>query len=116
MWGSFAAALLLGCGWLASRFIALDWQTGTRLSMCVDQGMAVFVWGDAPMDWSMEVTGHDPDQIACQWWFASYPHSFLLPLWLPALALAGVGVCLRPRPLSTPRDVAAVGVLAASQH
>jgi hypothetical protein len=93
-WSCLATALLIAGLWLASRWAALDWQTGTRLIVSIDQGMMVLVVGDEPLSSSIELDEHDPDQVTWQWWFAEYPHSCLLPLWVPGLALAAIGLCL----------------------
>jgi len=98
-WVCFAAALLIAVIWVASRWIALDAQTGTRVVLGVDQGMAVVIVGDAPAEpVQVGVIHHEPDQIAWQWWFANYPNSLLFPLWAPFLVFASIGLFLsRPR-------------------
>lgn len=93
-WSCIAVALLIAGLWVGSRWAALDWQTGTRLIVSIDQGMMILVVGDEPLSSSIELDQHEPDQVAWQWWFAEYPHSYLLPLWVPALAFAGIGLCL----------------------
>jgi hypothetical protein len=107
IWCCYAAALLLACAWLATRWIAIDWQTGTRLAVTLDQGAAIFVSADAPLSANIEVVGHDPDQVATQWWFAIYPHTWIMPLWVPMLAAVGVGLLASRRPRSEAPPVAA---------
>src|SRR5436309_3444751 len=87
-WICAALALLSVCALVGTRFAAVDFQTGTRLAATLDQGAAIFVLGEERFDLSSEVTGHDPDQVALQWWFATYPHSLVIPLWAPMLAFA----------------------------
>src|SRR4051812_22193165 len=88
--GCLATAFLLACVWLASRWVALDWQAGTRMAVSVDQGMVVCVLGEAPLDLAIEIVAHKDDQLGWQWWFAGFPHSFLVPLWVPTLVLVGL--------------------------
>ena len=103
-WFCLGSAILIASLWMGSRWAVLDWQTGSRLIVSIDQGMAVLVVGNAPLDSSIEVVQHDPDQVAWQWWFAEFPHSYLLPLWIPGLAFAAIGLCLSlpSRPSSHP--------------
>jgi hypothetical protein len=106
--------MLTACAWLGTRFAAIDFQTGTPLAITLDQGMAIFVTGEAPLDLSVEITGHDPDQVAWQWWFASYPYSLLVPLWVPLLVLGTLGAALtRPRVPESPGVNAADKLIAA---
>ena len=98
-WACFAAALLIAATWVASRWIALDAQTGTRMILGVDQGMAVFIIGDAPVEPAqVELIHHERDQVAWQWWISNHPSSLLLPLWVPFLVFASIGLWMsRPR-------------------
>jgi hypothetical protein len=98
MWTSFVLALLTGCLCLGTRFVSIDLQTGTPLAISLDQGAAIVVLGDVPMDASLEVTGHDSDQDVWQWWFASYPHSLIVPLWAPLMIVVALGLVARGAP------------------
>jgi hypothetical protein len=96
MWFCFATAAVLVAALIATRWFAVDFQTGTNLAVTLDQGTAIAIVGDAPLNLSLELQPHDPDQVAWQWWFASFPHSLLIPLWAPAVVLMALGVALRP--------------------
>jgi 4-amino-4-deoxy-L-arabinose transferase-like glycosyltransferase len=96
-WASFIVALLLFVAWIATRWVAIDWQNGTRLDLSLDQGEAEFVVGGAPFDGGVSMTRHDSNEDAWQWGFHAYPHSFLVPLWLPMVGAGTLGVCLRGR-------------------
>src|SRR4051812_29273897 len=98
-WGCWTAALLTILLWISSRWIAVDIQTGTRVVVALDQGTLMFIKGDADIEPAgVELIEHDPDQVAWQWWFASYPNSFLLPLWVPFLTFSLAGLALsKPR-------------------
>src|SRR5947207_1690468 len=50
-WACMIGAVVTACAWLGTRFAAIDIQTGTPLIVTLDQGMAIFVTGDAPVDW-----------------------------------------------------------------
>lgn len=101
MWFCFAGAAILVAALIATRWFAIDVQTGTTLAVTLDQGTVIAIVGDAPMNPSLELQPHGPDQVAWQWWFASFPHSFLIPLWVPAVALMGLGLVVRPRERTT---------------
>jgi hypothetical protein len=115
-WSCVVAALVIAGLWFGSRWAVLDCQTGTRLIASIDQGMVVLVVGDAALGSSIELVQHDPDQVAWQWWFAEYPHSYLLPLWVPGLAFAAIGLCLSlPRRSSSHVALAGAQPLATSR-
>jgi len=96
-WFCFAVAALLLAALVATRWIAIDFQTGTPMAVTLDQGTLIVITGDESLPLSLEAQPHDPDQVAWQWWFASFPHSLLVPLWAPALILGAAALALRPR-------------------
>ena len=113
-WACIISAVVIACAWLGTRFAAVDIQTGTPLTITLDQGMAIFVTGDAPVDMDVEIVGHDPDQVTWQWWFASYPNSVLVPLWVPLFMLGALGGLLSgPAWAEAPRDEDAVRLIEA---
>jgi hypothetical protein len=97
MWLCFVTAAVLALVLVATRWFDIDFQTGSRLDVDLDEGSAIFVAGEAPMNVGLEVTRHEPDQDAWQWWFHSYPHSVLVPIWAPMLMMGCVAYSLRPR-------------------
>ena len=114
-WACLVGAIVTACAWLGTRFAAIDLQTGTPLTVTLDQGTAIFVTGDAPVDMDLEIVAHEPEQVTWQWWFASYPNSVLVPLWVPLFVLGAVAAALSgpPWPVDAPRDEDAGRLIAA---
>jgi hypothetical protein len=117
MWLCFTIAALLLAALIATRWVAVDFQTGTPLAITLDQGAVIAVVGDESMPLSVEARPHDPDQVAWQWWFAGFPQSFVAPLWVPLLVFSALAMSLR-RHSSVPsiREHATANLVAAPAH